>query len=339
MKIIQDYGKLSGIDKAAAFLLTLSDEQIQKIFGLMDEDEIRELSRAMAQLGSVDSGVMETLFEDVKKQIFIAGGLVGSFENTEKLLKKILPKDRVDTIMEEIRGPAGRTMWDKLGNVNETLLANYLKNEYPQTIAVILTKIRTEHSSKVLALLPESLAMEVMLRMLRMEPVQKDIVEDIEKTLRLEFMSSLARSSKRDPHEQIAEIFNCFDRATEARFMEALEERNPESSERIKALMFTFDDIQRIDASGIQAIIRVADKAKLVLALKGANQTMKDLFLKNLSERAAKIMREDMEAMGPVKLKDVEEAQFNIVMTAKDLSAKGEIVISSGAEDDDEMIV
>lgn len=338
MKVLQDYSKLTGLDKAAAFLLTLTEDQIKKIFSLMDEDEIRELSRAMAQLGSVKSEVMEDLYEDVKKQIFIAGGLVGSFENTEKLLRKILPRDRAENIMEEIRGPAGRTMWDKLGNVNETLLANYLKNEYPQTIAVILTKIKTDHSSKVLPILPEQLAMEVILRMIRMEPVQKEILDDIERTLRSEFMSSLARLNKRDPHELIADIFNAFDRATESRFMSALEERNPDASERVKALMFTFDDIQRIDASGIQTIIRVADKTKLALALKGANDEMKDLFLKNLSERAAKIMREDMESLGAVKLKDVEEAQFSIVMTAKDLANNGEIEIRSNSDEEDEMI-
>lgn len=338
MKFLKDYSKMTGLDKAAAFLMTLSETQIGKIFALMDEDEIREMSRAMAQLGSVDPAVMEELFEDVKNQIFIAGGLVGSFDNTEKLLKKILPKDRVDNIMEEIRGPAGRTMWDKLGNVNETLLASYLKNEYPQTIAVILSKIKTEHSSKVLPLLPEQMAMEVILRMIRMEPVQKDIVEDIERTLRTEFMSSLAKSNKRDPHELIAEIFNSFDRATESRFMGALEERNPDASERVKALMFTFDDIQRVDSSGIQAIIRVADKTKLVLALKGANETLREMFFKNLSERAAKIMREDMEALGPVKLKDVEEAQLSIVMSTKELSNTGQIEISSGSDDADEMI-
>ena len=338
MKVLTDYSKMSGIDKAAAFLLTLPEEQVGKVMGLLEEDEIREVSLSMAQLGKVGANITEKIYTEVKDQMGSAGVPVGSFENTEKLLNKILPKDRVDNIMEEIRGPAGRTMWDKLSNVNEELLVNYLKNEYPQTIAVIMSKIKTEHASKVLALLPESLSMEVVLRMLRMEPVQKEILDDIEKTLRQEFMNNLSRSNKRDPHEHMADVFNYFDRTTEARFMGALEERNPEASERVKSLMFTFDDMIKLDSSGIQAVIRVVDKAKLALALKGANESIKDLFFKNMSERAAKIMKDDIASLGSVKVKDVDEAQSLVVMTAKDLSNKGEITIKSGNDEGEEMI-
>lgn len=334
----QNYQTLSGLQKAAAFLLTLSEEQIGEIFSHMDEEEIKELSLAMAQLGKVDGSIIDYLYDDVRSELHSSGILIGNFENTEKLLLKILPKDRADIIMEEIRGPAGRTMWDKLGNVNESLLANYLKNEYPQTIAVILSKIKTEHAAKVLSLFPENLSMEVVLRMLRMEPVQKDILEDIERTLRTEFMHNLARSNRRDPHELVAEIFNCFDRNTEARFIGALEERNPDSSERVKSLMFTFDDLIRLNDPGIQSVIRAADKSKLSLALKGANDKIKDMFFRNMSERAAKIMREDIAGLGAVRVKDVEEAQAYVVGAAKDLSNKGEITIQSGSEKEEAMI-
>lgn len=338
MKVVTDYGKMKGLDKAAAFLLTLSDEQASKVLSLMDEDEIREISLSMAQLGKVDSNVTEKLYADVRQQVGSGGTLVGSFESTEKLLTKILSKEKADTIMEEIRGPAGRNMWDKLSNVNEEILVNYLKNEYPQTIAVIMSKIKTEHASKVLALLPDSLSMEVVLRMLRMDTVQKDILDDIEKTLRQDFMSNLSRSSKRDSHELMADVFNYFDRATESRFMSALEERNPEACERVKSLMFTFDDMIKLDSSGIQAVIRVADKSKLALALKGANDSIKDLFFGNMSERAAKIMKDDIAGLGMVRVKDVDEAQSSIVMAAKDLSNKGEITIKSGNDEGEEMI-
>ena len=153
---------------------------------------------------------------------------MGSFEQTQRLLASFMPGDKVDTLMEEIRGPAGRTMWDKLANVNEAVLANYLKNEYPQTVAVVLSKIKAEHSARVLAALPEDFALECVTRMLRMEPVQREILDKIEATLRSEFMSNLARTSKRDSHEMMADIFNNFDRQTEARFIAALEERNRE---------------------------------------------------------------------------------------------------------------
>jgi flagellar motor switch protein FliG len=219
--------------------------------------------------------------------------------------------------------------------VNEAVLANYLKNEYPQTVAVVMSKIKPEHASRVLAALPEDFALEVVSRMLRMEPVQKDILDKIENTLRIEFMSNLARTQKRDSHEMMAEIFNNFDRQTEARFIAALEERNRDSAERIKALMFTFEDLGKLDPGSVQTLLRAVEKDKLALALKGSTDTLRDVFFSNMSERAGKILREDMEAMGPVRLKDVDEAQMRMVNVAKDLANKGEIMISSKQEDDE----
>jgi len=157
----------------------------------------------------------------------------------------------------------------------------------------------------------------------------------LEKTLRKEFMSNLSKSTRRDSHELIAEIFNSLDRNTEGRFMEALEERNRESADRIKSLMFTFEDLIRIDAQGIQVLLRNVDKDKLAIALKGASENIKDLFFSNMSTRAGKILKEDMEAMGPVRLREVEEAQQYVVGTAKDLAAANEIVISEGKESDE----
>src|SRR3989338_4460741 len=139
--------------------------------------------------------------------------------------------------MEEIRGPAGRKMWDKLGNVNEAVLANYLKNEYPQTVAVVLSKVKPDHAARVLTSLPEDFALECVQRMLRMEPVQREILDKIEQTLRTEFMSNLARTSKRDSHEMMADIFNSFDRQTEARLLRAPEERSRQSAETVPPLL------------------------------------------------------------------------------------------------------
>ena len=202
------------------------------------------------------------------------GAIMGSFEQTQKLLAGFMPQEKVDTLMEEIRGPAGRTMWDKLANVNEAVLANYLKNEYPQTVAVILSKIKSEHAARVLAALPEDFALECVMRMLRMEPVQREILDKIEQTLRTEFMSNLARTSKRDSHEMMAEIFNSFDRQTESRFIAALEERNRESAERIRALMFVFEDLSKLDPGGVQTLLRGVEKDQMALALKGASDAL-----------------------------------------------------------------
>ena len=184
--VIDDYNILSGQQKAAILMLSLDEERSAAMFSLMDDEEIKELSVIMASLGKVNSAVVEQLFSEFVDKVSSTGSLVGTYETTERLLSKALDKDRVTNIMEEIRGPAGRTMWDKLGNVNEHVLANYLKNEYPQTIAVILSKIKAEHAAKVIALLPENFAMEIVMRMIRMDSVQKEVLDSLEKTGLLE---------------------------------------------------------------------------------------------------------------------------------------------------------
>lgn len=329
---------LMGPQKAAVFMLSLQETQAAKIFQMMDDEEIRSLSSYMATLGTVNATLVEELIKSFSEQLSTSGSLVGTFESTERLLSKAMDPERVQQIMEEIRGPSGRTMWDKLGNVNEAVLANYLKNEYPQTVAVVLSKVKPSHAARVLALLPENFAMEVVMRMLRMETVQKDILAHVENTLRTEFMTNLARSNRADSKGLMAEIFNSFDRSTENRFMAALEERTPDMAQQIKQLMFTFEDLQRLDPSGVQVLLRQVPKEQLMVALKGGSDAMKDMFFSNMSERAAKMMRDDMAAMGPIRLRDVDEAQSAIVATAKALADANEIILSSGGDSSDELV-
>jgi flagellar motor switch protein FliG len=324
----------SGLEKAAIILLCLGEEA-RKIWTLLDEEEIKELSQVMSSLGVVPSTAVESIVVEFVQKLSGSGSLMGSFEQTQRMLTAFLPKEKVENLMEEIRGPAGRNIWDKLANVNETVLASYLKNEYPQTVAVVLAKVRPEHAARVLGELPEDFAAECVVRMLGMEPVQREILDKIETTLRTEFMSNLARTSKRDSHEMMAEIFNNFDRQTEARFITALEDKSRESAERIKALMFVFEDLGKLDSGGVQTLLRAADKSDMALALKGASDTLRQLFFSNMSERGAKLLKEDMQSMGPVRLKDVEAAQTRLVTTAKDLAARGEIVLAEGKSEDE----
>jgi len=168
-----------------------------------------------------------------------------------------------------------------------------------------------------------------------MEAVQKEVLDGVERTLRTEFMTNLAKTQRRDSHELMADIFNNLDRNAENRFMSALEERNRESAEKIKALMFTFEDLTRLDAGGIQTLLRRVEKDKLGVALKGGSDAIKELFFKNMSERAGKMMRDDMDAAGPVRLRDVDQAQSAIVALAKEMAAAGELVISEGRDEDE----
>ncbi|MGO4173249.1 flagellar motor switch protein FliG [Bosea sp. TAF32] len=326
---------MTGPQRAAVILLVLGEDHGKKIWQEFDDDEIRIITRAMAELGTVDADEVERLMLEFVGKLSSAGAITGSFDRTISLLEKILPSDQVALIMEEIRGPAGRNMWQKLGNIDAVVLANFLKNEYPQTIAVILSKIRPDHSANVLRNLPNELSIEVVGRMLRLESVQKEALDHIENTLRTEFVSTLTQTRRRDPHEMMAEIFNGFDRQTELRFLSALDASNQESAERIRALMFTFEDLGKLDPAGLQTLMRLAEKDTLARALKGASQSMRDFFYGAMSQRAAKNMKDDMEGLGPLRLKEVDEAQTKLVQLTKDLADKGEIVLSKGGSEDE----
>src|SRR6476620_6326308 len=264
-QVNQGRRKLTGPERAAVLMLALGDQYGGKIFSMLDDDELREISIVMSQLGAIQAEEVEQLLLEFVGRLSASGALLGNYDATERLLQQYLPKDRVGGIMDEIRGPAGRNMWEKLANVQEEVLANYLKNEYPQTIAVVLSKLKSEHAARVLAILPEDLALDVVSRMLKMEAVQKEVIERVEQTLRSEFMANLSQTRRRDAHEVMAEIFNNFDRQTETRFITSLEEDNRESAERIKALMFTFDDLVKLDAASAQPLMRNVDKAKALL--------------------------------------------------------------------------
>jgi flagellar motor switch protein FliG len=326
---------LTGPERAAVLMLSLGDQYGAKVWSLLDDDELRQISIVMSLLGTVDSSAVEDLLLEFVGRLSASGALMGNYDATERLLQQYLPPERVTGLMEEIRGPAGRNMWEKLSNVQEQVLANYLKNEYPQTVAVVLSKLRPEHAARVLSILPEELALDVVTRMLKMEAVQKEVIERVEQTLRTEFMSNLSQTRRRDAHEVMAEIFNNFDRQTETRFMTALEEANRESAERINNLMFTFDDLVKLDNGSAQTLMRHVDKDKLGVALKGASEAVRQFFLSNMSARAGKMLVDDMQALGPVRLRDVDEAQALLVNLAKDLAAKGEIMISKNRADEE----
>lgn len=330
--------KYTGAQKAAALMLVLGKAHGAPIWEQMSVEEIKELSSTIASLGRVPASVVESLLVEFSGEVSSMASLHGSFETTERLLVGILPNERVKEIMDDIRGPSGRTMWDKLSNVSEAVLAAYLKNEYPQTIAVILSKLKSDHAARVIAELPHELSVDVIVRMLGMDVVQKAVLSEVEITLKNEFMSNLSRSQRRDPHETMAEVFNALDRSTEEALLTALDSEAPDSAERIRALMFTFDDLANLLPSAIVAIVRSADKRQMALALKGAPVAIRQFFFDGMTERSAKLLMEDIAGLGPVRSKDCEEAQAALVRLAKTLADRGEIMLL-GPLNDDAMIV
>lgn len=328
----------SGVERAAIMMLSLPDEQSQKIFSYLDPDEIRDLSQAMVNLGTVKSNAIEEVCVEFVSEMASSGSLVGSIESTKRLLLKIMSKEDVDRILEEIRGPSGRNVWDKLGGVDEEVLAGYLKNESPQIVAVVLSRIRSGTAAKVLSYLPETIADEVVMRVLRMDKVKKDILEDVETTLHREFISTLGRSLTKDPYEVVAEIFNNLDRSSELRLMNGLEQKNSEAAEKVRHLMFTFEDVGELNKASIQVILRTITRSKLAMALKGTQDSIKQKFTENMSIRGAKLLMDEMSALGPVRLKDVEIAQNEIVVAAKEMAARGEIDIRNSVESNEEFV-
>ena len=333
---------LSGSDKAAILLLALERRHSEEIVGQLDDEELKTLSRSMATIGRVDSAVVEDVLKQFVEKVSYSSELTGNFASAEQLLRAVLPSERVDAILQEVSnsgiGISGVSMWDKLSQVNEELLASYLKNEYPQTVALILSRINATHASAVMFHLPDELNLQIMMRILKIESVHRDVIEDVERTLHNEFVSNIGHAQRRDSFELLAEIFNSFDRATEARLMELLENQDLESATKVKSLMFTFEDFNRIEAVGIQILLRACNKSVLAVALKGAAKSSQELFLSNMSERAQKVLQEDMAALGAVRLKKIEEAQQQLVQLSKEMSDRGEIEILQRNQTEDRLI-
>jgi len=327
--------KLTGAQRVAIVLLSLTDENATKVFSLMNEDEITEISHAMSHLGSVAPDVIDTIMGQLNNDLAGDSMFLGNLHTTEKLLEKILDKERVQSLMDEIRGPQGRNTWEKLANVNEELLALYFRNEHPQTTALVLSKITPDHAAKVLSNLPDKFAFEVIARILNLGNVKKEVLERVERILRAEFISSAGKTQKSDSFEMLAEIFNNLDRSSEGKFMSMLEEHLPDAAAKIKERMFTFEDLTKIDSKGIQRLLRDVEKSRLTLALKGAPEELKKVLFASMSQRAAKIIEEDLMALGSVRVKDVDSARADVVAVAKKLIEAGEIEVTLNSDEEE----
>ena len=327
--------QMTGTQRAAALLLLLGEAEGSAIWRMLDEDEVKKVSHAMVQLGTLEAETVERLIVDFVSRLPSGGAISSNFERTESLLLKIFPPDQVSSIMAEIKGASGKRVWASLTQIDPDILATFLRSEYPQTVAVVLSKVRPDYAARVLTILPEEFAIDVLNRMLRMETIQKDALRHIEETLRVEFVSTIAQSTRRDAHEMMADVFNAFDRQTETRFLAALDQANRGSAKRIRELMFTFEDLLKLDPGSVQTLMRKVDNDTLCRALKGADERVRGFFMGQMSTRAAKNLTDEMGSMGPIRLKEVDEAQAKMTELAKELAEKGEIMIAkNGGEEE-----
>jgi flagellar motor switch protein FliG len=313
---------MNGTERAAIILLALPHEQTVKVMEMLSEAEIREISKAMARLGRVEQPTLEGISHEFLQSAASSGLVVGSEQSTERLLKAALNgrEGLIKSIMEDIRSPGGDTTWERISAVDAKVLADYLANEHPQTIAVVLSRVGPEHSARVLSLLPD-----VMLRILQLGPVSADILEDVERSLRNDLTALTGRGQGTDPHAVMADLVSRVDSDTEARLLGALEAASPETASRVRRLMFTFDDLVKVGKAALQTLLQECDKSRLALALKPLDEAVQQVFLGNMSERQAKLFREELETVANPRKPDVEAAQRELVALAKALAASGRL--------------
>jgi flagellar motor switch protein FliG len=323
--------RMEPLHKAAIILMTLDEARARQIFARLTDEEIRRVSRAMASLGRTDSILVERTVAEFHAALGRAGNLVGSAASTERMLRAILPAAKVAEIMDEITGNTGH-VWEKLTQVPPETLAGYLCNESTQTAAVVLARLPAQHAARVLALLPDPAG--VALRIVRSDRVHGAVMTDIEETLRREFVGDSTQSRDRDSSATLAEVLNHSEKAMVQQLMAALTDQDARAAAKIRKLMFSFDDLIRVDPTTFGALIAECAAEKLPMALYAANPKLRDLFLSSMSERAGNMLREEIESMPAPRGRAVEEAQAEIVALAKRLADEGRIFILN-AEDED----
>lgn len=317
--------QLTGPQRAAVLLLAVGEQHGRVIWETLDEEEIKVISHEMMQLGNIESKIVETVLGQFADEA-MSSTLRGGTEETRALLSRLLPKDLVEDLIESARGPAGgRTMYQKISDISPVLVANYLKNEHPQTVAVVLSRVQPDTTARVLSLLPPRMGEDVACRILTMGQVPREILDRIDQTLRSEFIATLARQRRRNPIEQLADILNHVGKDDEGRFLRAIGIQDSDAEARIRATMFSFEKFAALPGFTLQTILRGVAREDLVLALKGASEEVRSAFFANMTERAGRSLRVEMDNLGPVRLKQVDEAQSNIIALARRLEQSGDI--------------
>lgn len=325
--------KFSGPQKAAILLLAFGEEISAEIFKQMTEFEIKRIGSAMSRLGRIDSEIIDEVMEEFyvvlqsNKKFFFGGN-----EFTKRLIESAFKDSEAKEMVDELSLESAATL-ESLELIDPKTLANFLRSEHPQTIALILAHLEPKKFGETLKLLPESLHTELILRIANLEAVSPDIIDEIDDVLRNEIQRmGNVTSQQIGGIEPVVEMLNLMDKATEENILDRLEERDPDLSEQIRKLMFVFDDLVKIDDRGVQVILREVKPDQLKLALKTSSEAVRELIFRNMSQRAAETLREEMENAAPAKLSDVEAAQFQIVQVARRLNEEGKIVISTSGE-------
>jgi flagellar motor switch protein FliG len=329
-------GTMTGSEKAAILLLYLGNDVTSKVYEHMDDDEIKKISKSMAHLGHVPRSTIMQVVEDFTGVINPESGIFSQGEEfVRKILVKALGPVKAEMLMEELQTSSYGDLVDILGNMDSKSIANFLSQEHPQTVAVILAKLKSKQTSEIISLLPQELQAEVVLRIADVEQVSPDILQEIDDVIRREIKSmGGVQRYKVGGVEKVVDMFNHFDRSKEKQILDKLDVLSPPLAEIIRKHLFTFEDIFKLDDRGIQAIMREVSNDTLTLAMKTSPDEVKDKIFKNISSRAAEMIKEDLEVMGPVRLSDVDKAQSEIIKVVRKMEEEGKIVLAGrGGED------
>ncbi len=327
---------LTGPEKAAIFMLTVGEEFSAQVFQRLDPEEIKLVGRQMAKIDKVDKEDVKALLDEFKSDagehdLFLSGN-----EMLEGALKRALQSDKANEILEEIRSDWKLTLFQKARKLEPKVLVNFLRNEHPQTIALVLAVLDPTQSAQILAEFSEETQIEVVMRMAELDKVSPEILVDVDRVLQDELLSVEGMEGQRlGGVEAVAEILNNADRAVEAAVLEGVEEQRESLADEIRRLMFVFEDLLGVDDRGIMAILKEVSTDDLKIALKIASEELKEKIFSCMSSRAVEMLKEDMEIMGPTRVRDVEQAQQSIIKIAKRLEQEGKVQLMQGGGEDE----
>ena len=326
---------MTGPQKTAVLCLALGEKFAGEVFKRLDRREIAAISKAMLDIETVPKEQVEEVVHEFNDALQTGRDMVtGGADQVRRLLSKTLDSDTAKYIMETLELDTGPTPFQELGNVSPRILAQILRNEHPQTLALILGHLHPEQAAELLQNLPSGVRAEVLMRLSKLEAVAEDMLMEVDKVLQNQLIAMGGKEGKKvGGITSVAEILNAVDRATEEEVLSEIEEESAQTAEDIRNLMFVFEDIKALDDRAIRELLKEVSNEELTQALKGASEELRDKFFRNLSERAANMIQEDLEIMGPIRLAEVEGAQQNVVKTVRRLEAEGKIAIGRGGGD------
>ncbi|HDS15112.1 MAG TPA: flagellar motor switch protein FliG [Proteobacteria bacterium] len=330
MALNKKEGTLSGRQKAAILMLGLGEDVAARVLRHCSEFELQQLSQEITHLGDIPGEVTENIArefaETVGHKVIFSGGR----DYLRNILIKTMGTDKAESFLDKVRDSLRHKPFGNLAHVDAKVIASFIRNEHPQTIALIMAHLDPEKAAEIITLLPEGIQGDIMLRIASLEAVPREMIDEIETVLDGELKNTGGMASEGLGGVQaVAEVINNLDKNSEASIMAVVEEHNPELADEIRKLMFTFDDLIHVDDRGIQAILKEINNEDLLLALKSAIDEVKEKIFRNMSQRAASMIQDDLEALGPVRLSDIEKAQQGIVKVARKLEDEGKIIIAS----------